>query len=360
MAPRRVHGTVDPVSRTTGIPVSGVRTLPRRLMQFAWVTCLLGIVVAVAASMLALARPVPRDQYGFPPVELVVSDARGATKATGIYALAVPLRDEPVWKYAVAQWLPASPWLFSEEVFSSGAGDALQESARLSGWYAANKLTGRPVDVGVLVSDNLPSPLRDGDVILRVDGVAAVGTNTIRAYLTDRNCPESKSLLRVQRGDRRMLLQVPCPIDLSETELVTVGTEQPPWDVPALDGIRGPSTGLAMALAYIDSMEPGSLSAGRTIAVTGQVLPRGGPDAGLVQSIGSIEAKIQAARVANVDVILVPHTQLTVARLHAGTTPVVGVHTVREAVLYLCATGGTSGICDDLAQKDSPTTTLAQ
>ena len=322
-----------------------------RILRMAWVAGLLVVTAAVALSVIAISRPVPRHEYGFPPVELVVSDTAGAAKATGIYGLAVALNDEPVWKYAIAQWMPASPWLFSQEAFRSGSGDALQESARLSGWYAASKMTGRPVDVGVLVSQGAPRPLRDGDVILRINNYPVIGTNTARAALADRNCDGEIAEVKLQRGGQRLTLALPCPTDMDETELVTVGAEQPPWKVEALDGIRGPSTGLAMALAYIDAMEPGSLAAGRKVAATGQVLPRGGADAGLVQPIGSIEAKMQAARTGGADVILVPSAQESLAQLHAGTTPVIGVETVREAVEYLCATGATSGVCGKLATK---------
>lgn len=320
-----------------------------RILRMTWVAGLMAVTAAVALAVLAISRPVPRHEYGFPPVELVVSDTSGAAKATGIYGLAVALTDEPVWKYAIGQWMPAAPWLFSQQAFRSGSGDALQESARLSGWFAASKLTGRSVDVGVLVSAGAPRPLREGDVILRINNYPVIGTNTARAVLADRNCEGEVAQVKLQRGGERLNVNMPCPTDMSETDLVTVGAEQPPWGVEALDGIRGPSTGLAIALAYIDAMEPGSLAAGRKVAATGQVLPRGGADAGMVQSIGSIEAKMQAARTGGADIILVPSSQEGLAQLHAGTTPVIGVETVREAVEYLCATGATSGVCDKIA-----------
>lgn len=308
---------------------------------------LVATAAAVGLSSLGfalLAPKVPRDQYGYPPVNLVVTDAHGQAKNTQISALTTPLSDTSMWAYVAAQWVPNLPWIGAPEPFASGAGDSQQESARLAAWFAANSALGRRMAVGVLMSGKPEPPFQDGDVLLRIDGVPVLGATGARTAMAGGDCDTNRTA-RILRDGRRTSVTFPClwlPIGV---EFLAVGSETPPWDVPALDGIRGPSAGLALTLSYVDSMSAGSLTGGRRVAATGEISARMGAGSSLVLDVGSIPAKMQAARAANVDVILVPKSQEALARLHAGTTPVVGVSTVGEALAYLCATGSTSQAC---------------
>jgi len=301
-------------------------------------TRLLVISLAAALGLSALGAgllvpKVPRSQYGYPPVNLVVTDSDGQAKNTNISALTIPIADTPMWTYVAAQWVPNLPWIAAQEPFASGAGDSQQESARLAAWFAANSTLGRRMAVGVLMSGQPKEPFRDGDVVLRVNGVPVLGVVSALTMLTSVDCQDDRTA-RVLRNERRVNVTFPCAWLPLETEFFAVGSESPAWDVPALDGVQGPSAGLALTLAYIDSMSAGSLTGERRIAATGKISARMGAGSSQVLEVGGIPAKMQAARAANVDLVLVPKTQVGLAQLHAGTTPVVGVSTVGEALFY--------------------------
>lgn len=67
------------------------------------------------------------------------------------------------------------------------------------------------------------------------------------------------------------------------------------------DNIGGPSAGMMFALAVVDTLTPGSLTGGASIAGTGTI-----DDEGRVGSIGGIQQKIVAARDAGAEVFLAP------------------------------------------------------
>jgi PDZ domain-containing protein len=65
--------------------------------------------------------------------------------------------------------------------------------------------------------------------------------------------------------------------------------------------VSGPSAGLAWTLAIIDRMTPGSLTRGKDVAVTGEMLPDG-----TVGQIGGIAQKVAAVRRAGIRTFLFP------------------------------------------------------
>jgi PDZ domain-containing protein len=65
--------------------------------------------------------------------------------------------------------------------------------------------------------------------------------------------------------------------------------------------VGGPSAGLMFALAIYDTLTPGSLTGGETIAGTGELMPDGS-----VEAIGGIEQKIAGAEEAGAELFLVP------------------------------------------------------
>jgi len=85
------------------------------------------------------------------------------------------------------------------------------------------------------------------------------------------------------------------------------------------------------ALGLYDLLTPGDLTAGRTIAGTGQI----GLD-GTVYPIGGIEEKVVAAEHAGASVFLVPEGNLTAARSAGGDgMDLVPVASFQDAVDYL-------------------------
>jgi Lon-like protease len=65
--------------------------------------------------------------------------------------------------------------------------------------------------------------------------------------------------------------------------------------------VTGPSAGLAWALAVVDRLTPGSLTEGRDVAVTGEILPDGS-----VGAVGGITQKVAAVKRAGVRLFLYP------------------------------------------------------
>ncbi len=87
---------------------------------------------------------------------------------------------------------------------------------------------------------------------------------------------------------------------------VSVDVDQPRLDSPiqvAIDSgdVTGPSAGLAWALAVVDRMTPGSLTDGKDVAVTGEILADGS-----VGPIGGITQKVAAVKRAGVKTFIYP------------------------------------------------------
>ncbi|HXV92570.1 MAG TPA: PDZ domain-containing protein [Pseudonocardia sp.] len=95
-----------------------------------------------------------------------------------------------------------------------------------------------------------------------------------------------------------------------------------------LGDIGGPFAGLMFALAVVDKLSPGELTGGRFVAGTGAITPDG-----VVQPIGGIPFKMDAARTAGAEVFLVPEANCVEA---LATVPdglqLVRVTTLDEAV----------------------------
>jgi hypothetical protein len=117
-----------------------------------------------------------------------------------------------------------------------------------------------------------------------------------------------------------------------------------------LGDVQGPSAGLILALARVDDLTAGDLPGGRAIAGTGAI----GPD-GAVAAVGEVAEKTRAAVSARTDVFFVPFPQRAEAlRAAQGTrTRVVPVHSVSEAVGWLCATGGHGPACHAPGRTES-------
>jgi PDZ domain-containing protein len=99
--------------------------------------------------------------------------------------------------------------------------------------------------------------------------------------------------------------------------------------------VGGPSAGLAFTLAIIDDLQPGSLTEGRRVAVTGTISPDGS-----VGAVGGVEQKAITARKNGVQLMLVPTAEVADAKKGADTMKVVGVKTVDDALRALAGPGG--------------------
>jgi PDZ domain-containing protein len=120
------------------------------------------------------------------------------------------------------------------------------------------------------------------------------------------------------------------------------GTTHETYDYPFPIGIHntkigGPSAGLAMTLAIIDTLSSGRLTGGKTVAATGTIAATGA-----VGTVGGVPQKTVAVEHAGATVFFVPAKQVATARQKA--TPglrVFGVRTLTQALAELEKLGGT-------------------
>lgn len=107
----------------------------------------------------------------------------------------------------------------------------------------------------------------------------------------------------------------------------------------SVDGIGGPSAGLALTLHMLQERVPGDLTAGKTVATTGTIDSRGN-----VGPVGGVRYKAQGAARVDADVFFVPADE--VAQVPASTKlTVVPVTTAHDAIRWLCEHGATSKLC---------------
>lgn len=101
--------------------------------------------------------------------------------------------------------------------------------------------------------------------------------------------------------------------------------------------ISGPSAGLALTLAMLESPDTGMWSFGEgVVAATGEILPGGG-----VGPVGGVDVKVRAALEQDVAVLFVPRGQAP----DSGDGKVIEVDSVDDAVDWLCRHGATHTLC---------------
>ena len=212
------------------------------------------------------------------------------------------------------------------------------------------------------LSPDMPAidALQWGDVIFSADGQPITRPEQLTAAIDAHKVGDTVTL-DVERKGKRMTIPVKVGVFAQEPGstsppkkgigVVLVPQYKFPFSVSVdTTGIGGPSAGLAMALAIMDTLTPGNLTGGQRVAVTGTIDTDGN-----VGEIGGIEQKAVAARAAGVSLFLVPRcspddpkpalaacrADLERARQRAGSKiKVVPVSTFREALQVLRDAGG--------------------
>jgi PDZ domain-containing protein len=163
-----------------------------------------------------------------------------------------------------------------------------------------------PAVAGVYPDTPADGELEAGDVILRVDGEPVDDTEAVADAV--RATPEGEDVeLVVRRDDERVVVTVTPELQDGQPmigiQLGAVLTEDLPVDVTINidEGIGGPSAGLMFSLGIYDTLTPGSLTGGSTVAGTGTL-----DASGVVGPIGGIQQKIVGARDAGAELFLVP------------------------------------------------------
>ncbi|MGI5322784.1 YlbL family protein [Actinomadura nitritigenes] len=178
---------------------------------------------------------------------------------------------------------------------------------------------GRPAD----------GKLQPGDQVTALDGAKVTSTAQVTGTMAKRKIGD-RVTLTVQRGGKETtetFTTVADPTGKRAVVGVVLGDQYKfPFKIDISVGdIGGPSAGLMFALAIYDKLTPGSLSAGRFIAGTGEIDPDG-----QVSPIGGIQQKMIAARRAGATVFLTPAKNCSEA---VGARPA-GLRLVRADTLH--------------------------
>lgn len=244
------------------------------------------------------------------------------------------------------------------------------------------EFTGRGARVlGVAEGGGSVGKLRVGDVITSVDGHDVRLPSDIQAGLRGK-VPGDTVEVTARRGSGKDITTVAESITLgsarTEDDAASTTTTRPPGsttsstvgsdgaaaspaeatpgvrpvlgisvepDAPSVDSpvrvdidsgdVTGPSAGLAWALAVVDRMTPESLTDGKEVAVTGEILPDG-----TVGPIGGIVQKVAAVKRAGVRTFLYPEAtpddeERQMREVAGGGVRLVPVRTLDDAVVAL-------------------------
>jgi PDZ domain-containing secreted protein len=234
-------------------------------------------------------------------------------------------------------------------------------------WTAAAQYMGTPVsyrvygEVHEVDGPAAAAGIVPGDRVVSVNGTDLDGHDGERDNL--RLLPGTTSTVRVVRGSRAVDVDVtmpPAPDDADDrlglrragalmSRHAEVTNPHPHAVVPTTE--RGPSSGLAHALAMVDVLGHGDLTGGETVAVTGAISM-----AGWVTRISSVQAKTEAAVHAGASVLLVPLSDARDATEAArGRLEVIGVGHLDDAIAELCQRAQARSVRADEACSKSGT-----
>jgi PDZ domain-containing protein len=217
-----------------------------------------------------------------------------------------------------------------------------QDSAVAAALQAA-KAPYHPKVASVAKDSPADGKLKPGDVVLKVDGVAATQIPQVGDLVRKNKVGENVTFL-VRRGGTEQTIVVKTAATPGEESRpmvgITIGVDSPvKVSVNLGQDIGGPSAGTAFALAIYDKLTPGPLLAGKHVAGTGTI------DAlGQVGAIGGIQQKIAGAKNDGATVFLVPAPNCEAA-LHAGVDGIqlVKISTLTDAISALKALSAGTG-----------------
>ncbi len=195
---------------------------------------------------------------------------------------------------------------------SDKQGAAMLANSQDASRVAALRAVGMTVDEEIVVQsvvEDSPADgvLREGDVILRVDGKAVNNVQDASDSIADRNPGDDATVLIERAGKKKELTITTTESEQDPTRArvgVIIGTNfEFPIDIENHIGDRvgGPSAGLMFALGMYDQLTPGPLTGGLNVAGTGSISPEGN-----VGTVGGIAQKMAGAENAGAQVFLVP------------------------------------------------------
>jgi len=212
---------------------------------------------------------------------------------------------------------------------------------------AVTKIRGARV-ISVVAGAPADGKLRPGDTILAIDGKEVRDPEGTGTEIRARDVGDEVTLT-VRRDGRRRDVTVKTRPSSSDARSPSVGVFLGnAYRLPAniqidTQQIGGPSGGLVFALAIVDVLTPGDLTAGHTVAATGTI-SRDENGVARVGVIGAIAEKVHAADSAGADIFLVPAQDEEEARAVAPEgMQVIGVATLADALRALEALAAAEG-----------------
>ncbi len=347
MARSLVFDTVDEMNPTPADDETRAR--PAGPPESVWWRFVLVVLIAGAVTLAGSYLVAPSSHASVSPGPgLDVSEALQAPKGPGmisptasVTALTVELEELPRWRYL---WTRVSGTdTISLEAASPQAPSEMQDAQELAGLVAMKLSSGQEPQSQVAVTSVQPgSPAATAGIAVGDLLVAGRVDDAFSRFLTPADVelflktahPRDKISLSI--NTRHSYKTVDVSLDASLRLGVTLSTAAP-VGAPAFDieGVTGPSAGLAMALVAIDSLGEGDLTGGLKIAATGAI-----NSAGEVLEVGGVAQKVASMPAKKADIVFVPTSSVT-----AGRPTVVPVASVTAAVRYLCSRGATDVIC---------------
>jgi Lon-like protease len=190
---------------------------------------------------------------------------------------------------------------------------------------------------GVFASTPAQGVLRDGDVVVAVDGRRVRTTSELQEEAAKRTPGDEITLTVLRNGESRRITlgTIPNPHDASRPFMGIQVSQEADIDLPIeididLGRVGGPSAGLPFALEILRLLGR-DVTGGCRIAATGELAIDG-----TVIRVGGIKQKTIGARRADVDVFLVPSgDNADEASEHADGLRVIPVESFQEALREL-------------------------
>lgn len=202
------------------------------------------------------------------------------------------------------------------------------------------------VVAGVSDGSHAAGVLQQGDILTSVNGDQVTTVDEVLAKAKDASDANPLSVAYTRNGTSEVASIAPMTGD-DGTKRIGVSVTMSyafPIDVTInLQNVGGPSAGMMFALGIIDTLTPGDLTGGHSVAGTGTITSDG-----KVGAIGGIEQKMVAAANAGSTLFLAPadNCDSVVGHVPAGIA-VVKVSTLDDAlsaVTHYAATGSADGL----------------
>ncbi len=246
-------------------------------------------------------------------------------------------RDDAVYPYATQYGDGGSQQQDTEE------GQVEMIRSQDSAIAAALRQLGYPVHPALeilAVTPDMPADgkLRPRDVVRRFNGTRVTAATQLAKLIAAVPSGTSVPVTVVRKGKPITMRITPVKKDGHKLIGVTLGLGYTfPFKVSVniSEAIGGPSAGLMFALSIYDTLTPGSLTSGGTVAGTGTIDGRG-----TVGEIGGIQQKIVGARQAGAQLFLVPPANCADALTSDhGSMRLAKAATLKDAIAELDAWG---------------------